>query len=142
MPPVFAAIELKSDPGELVRLTEAVDRFCDSVPVSDEDRFALQLALEEGVLNITNHGYKGEPGHTIHVALNANDAAVTVVLKDDAPAYDPLARPDVDTTSALEERAVGGLGVHLIKKLMQETSYERRDGANILTLVRHITRTT
>jgi anti-sigma regulatory factor (Ser/Thr protein kinase) len=66
---------------------------------------------------------------------------VTVIARDDAPAYDPLARAEVDTSLALEDRPVGGLGVHLVKKLMQEARYERRDDTNVLTLVRHITPT-
>ena len=141
MPPVVAAIELKTEPAELTRLAEAIDQFCRSGSVPDADRFALQVALEETVMNIINHGFKRETGRAIRVTLAADDRAVTVVSKDDAPAYDPLARPEVDTSLPIEERPVGGLGVHLIKKLMQEARYERRNGMNILTLVRHITRT-
>lgn len=140
MPPVVAAVDLKTDLSELTVLAGAVDRFCDSAAVPDADRFALQVALEETVVNIINHGFKHQPGHAIHIALSAGDGAVTVVTKDDAPAYDPLARPEVDTSQPIEERPVGGLGVHLIKKLMQEARYERRDETNILTLVRHLTR--
>jgi anti-sigma regulatory factor (Ser/Thr protein kinase) len=141
VPPVVAAIELKTELNELPRLAKEVDRFCDSVAASDPDRFALQVALEEVVMNVINHGFKGQPGHAVHINLSSDERAVTVVARDDAPAYDPLARAEVDTSLALEDRPVGGLGVHLVKKLMQEARYERRDDTNVLTLVRHITPT-
>jgi len=66
------------------------------------------------------------------------DRRVTATVTDDAPAYDPLARAEVDITLPLEERPIGGLGVHLEKKLMDSARYERRDGRNILTFVRTI----
>ena len=59
---------------------------------------------------------------------------VRVVVTDRAPTYNPLLRPEVDTTLPLDERPIGGLGVHLVKRLMDATSYERRDGQNILTM--------
>ena len=59
---------------------------------------------------------------------------MTAVVTDDAPHYDPLARPPVDTSLPLEERPIGGLGVHLFKTLAQAARYERRGGQNVLTL--------
>jgi anti-sigma regulatory factor (Ser/Thr protein kinase) len=59
---------------------------------------------------------------------------VRAIVTDIAPAYDPLARPEVDTKLPLDERPIGGLGVHLVKNLMTSTQYEWRDGQNVLSM--------
>lgn len=132
-------IELNSDLAELARLSVAIDEFCEQATVPTADGFALQVVIEEVVTNIINHGYGGNTGHTFSLHLSANETSVTVEARDDAPAYDPLTRLEVDTTVPLAEREVGGLGVHLVKKMMPQVSYKRLAGHNILTLTRPLT---
>ena len=129
-------ITLRNDLAEIPRLAEFVDGFCAPLAPTPKDVLALQLALEEAVTNVINHGYADGQPHTFTVELAAADRRATVIVTDDAPAYDPLARAEVDTTLPLEDRRIGGLGVHLVKKLMDSARYERRDGRNLLTLVR------
>jgi serine/threonine-protein kinase RsbW len=137
MPVRRQTLTLRNDLAELARLTEFIDAFCAPLQPSEKDVMSLQLALEEAVTNVINHAYKDGQPHTFTVVLKAEaDHRVTAVLTDDAPAFDPLARPEVDITRPLEEREIGGLGVHLVKKLMDFAGYERRDGCNILTLER------
>ncbi len=134
-------LTLRNDLGELERLTAFIDAFCAPLRPSEKDVMSFQLALEEAVTNVIQHAYRDGAEHTFTVALHAGaDDRVTAVLTDDGPAYDPLARPEVDITRPLEEREIGGLGVHLVKKLMDVARYERRDGRNILTLERVISR--
>lgn len=132
-------IILASDLTELPRLADAADAFCDAQAVPDHDRFALQIVIEEVATNIIKHGFRGESGHRFSLTLSAVPDAVTVVACDTAPAYNPLARPEVDTTLDLADRPIGGLGVHLVKKMMPLAHYERRDDQNILTLTRPFT---
>jgi anti-sigma regulatory factor (Ser/Thr protein kinase) len=129
-------ITLRNDLAEIPRLAGFVDAFCAPLVPTPADVLALQLALEEAVTNVINHGYADGQPHTFTVELAADDRRVTVVVTDDAPTYDPLARAEVDITLPLEDRPIGGLGVHLVKKLLDSARYERRDGRNILTLVR------
>ncbi len=129
-------LTLNNDLAELTRLADFVEAFTAPFDPTPKDLMALQLALEESVTNVINHGYRDDQPHTFTVELACSDRRVTAILTDDAPAYDPLARPEVDTSTPLEDRAIGGLGVHLVKKLMDSAHYERRDGRNILTLVR------
>ena len=132
-------ITLRNDVAEIPRLAEFIDAFCAPLNPSDNDRMALHLVLEEAVTNVINHGYKDGGAHTFTVALkHGTDDRVTAVLTDDAVAFDPLARAPVDISKPLEEREIGGLGVHLLKKLTDYSHYERRDGKNILTLERVI----
>jgi anti-sigma regulatory factor (Ser/Thr protein kinase) len=119
---------------ELPRLIEAVEVFCASIAASKQDTHSLHLAIEEIASNVLEHGYGGVP-HPLSVCLEAIPPnRVRAIVTDDAPAYDPLSRPEVDTTLPLEERSIGGLGIHLVKKLMDSIHYERRNGQNILTM--------
>lgn len=99
--------------------------------------FALELAIDELGSNIIRHGFKEQAeGARINLALCIEDCAATATFFDNAPAFDPLEdAPAPDTTSNIETRAVGGLGVHLVKSLSDDARYERTDGQNQLTLL-------
>ena len=129
------SITLTNDLAEIPRLAEFVESFCQPLAPTTKGMHALQICLEEAAMNVMKHGYgDGQPGN-MSVTLEASDTGrLTATVSDSAPAYDPLARPPVDTTAPLEEREIGGLGVHFMKKMMDAVRYERRDGRNILTL--------
>lgn len=127
---------LANDLGEIPRLAAGIETFCAPLAPAPKDLFSLQLALEEVVTNVINHGYTDGRAHTFAVELRVHGRTLTAVVNDDAPAYDPLARPEVDTSLPLDTRPIGGLGVHLVKKLVDAAQYERRDGRNVLTLHR------
>jgi serine/threonine-protein kinase RsbW len=119
---------------ELAGVLCGVDRFCKTIGASQSDAHALLLSIEEVITNVLHHGYQGAP-HPVSLVLEAMPPdRVRAVVTDAAPAYDPLARPDVNTNLPLEERPIGGLGVHLVKSLMTSTHYEWRDGKNVLSL--------
>lgn len=130
-------LTLTNDLAEIPRLAEAVEAFCEPFAPSMKDLLAIQLALEETVTNVINHGYKGHPpgarSFTVELAAPSPDR-LRATITDDAPAYDPLARPEVDVSLPIEERPIGGLGVHLVKKLMHHAAYERRGDQNVLVL--------
>jgi anti-sigma regulatory factor (Ser/Thr protein kinase) len=136
MPAACPTLTLKNDLAEIPRLAEFVEVFCASFHPAREDLLALQLALEETVTNVVNHGYKDGGAHTLTVRLAVHEHRITATVTDDAPAFDPLARPEVDIHLPLEQRPIGGLGVHLVKKLMDRVHYEHRNGQNRLTLER------
>ncbi len=136
MPESVSTVLLANDLAEIPRLADFVEAFCAPLDPPTKDLFALQLALEEAVTNVIHHGYTDGGTHTFSVALARDGRRVTAVLTDDAPAYDPLARKEVDTAVPWAEREIGGLGVHLLKKLMDSAHYERRADRNVLTLVR------
>ena len=128
-------ITLRNDRAEIPRLAAFVDAFCQPLGAAKEDLTSFHLAMEEAVTNVIHHGYVDGQAHKFTVSLEAAPGGkVTAIVSDDAPAFDPLARPPVDTTLPLEERPIGGLGVHLIRNLMDSVHYERRAGRNILTL--------
>jgi anti-sigma regulatory factor (Ser/Thr protein kinase) len=93
----------------------------------------FQVALDEMLSNIVDHGYRGpDPAPQIDVEFRLRDGVLEVAIADDAPAFDPLAVEDPDTTRPVEQRPLGGLGIFLVRKLMDSVAYERRDGRNRL----------
>lgn len=120
---------------------EMIDGFCAGVNASAADVSALHLALEEIVTNVITHGYHGDSARSLTVKLEEMAAdRIRAVVNDDAPAYNPLARAEVDTALSLEARPVGGLGVHLVKKLMDVCAYEHREGQNVFSIERKLSR--
>ena len=93
----------------------------------------LELAIEEAVVNVMTHAYPGGEGDLVLGVMPGPDH-VTIELRDRGVPFNPLLVPEPDISAPLGEREVGGLGIHLIRTLMDEVSYEFRDGENILTL--------
>ena len=91
-------LEIRSSLFELQKFTEFVDRFCQEAHVVNEDRVALQVTLEEVAINLILHGYNSTPDHVFVVSMQADQRSVTAIIVDDAPRFDPLASPELDTT--------------------------------------------
>lgn len=95
----------------------------------------ITVAAEEAFINVASYSYPESEG-TVTVDAEITDVPRTLVLTftDQGIPYDPLAKADPDVTAAAEDRQIGGLGIYMFKKLMDEVSYEYRDGKNILTM--------
>jgi len=96
----------------------------------------LVLAVDEAVTNIIVHGYQNNSGD-IEIGLSVDKNKLIVSLSDQAAAYDPTNLPIPDTKAPLTIRKPGGMGVHLIRNLVDEISYERTNGWNIFVLTKH-----
>ena len=95
----------------------------------------LDVAVEEIFVNIAHYAYKPETGSaTIRVEFVEEPSAVIITFIDGGKPYDPLARKDPDITLSAEERQIGGLGIYLVKKTMDDVIYNYKDGKNILTI--------
>jgi len=97
----------------------------------------IQLAVDEAVTNTVMHGYRGQEG-TVTITCSIMDGCVRIVIRDRAPAFNPLTIREPDLSAGIAERAVGGVGFHLIRKVMDAVSYEYRDGENVLTLEKKV----
>lgn len=132
-----ATITLKNDLAELGRLAEAVTEFGERMGLPDKVVFSLNLVLDELVTNVVSYGYGDDPGeHWLTVGVRVEEGQLTAVLEDDGLPFDPLAKGPPDLDSPLEERGIGGLGVHFVRTMMDRVDYQRVDGRNRLTLVK------
>ena len=135
------SIVLKNDSYELERLAAAFDDFANRHEMSDQTRFHLQLCLEEMVLNVINYSFDDEAEHEIHVdfRFQIDSRVVTVDILDDGRKFDPLTQvPKPDTDAKLEDRTVGGLGVHFVRTFMDDANYRHEGGKNRLTLTKNV----
>jgi len=95
----------------------------------------VNLAVEEILANIISYGYTdNREEHEIKLGVSVQPGEVRVDVEDDGRPFNPLEAPEPDTTKPLEERTVGGLGIHLVRKLMDSLEYKRRDNKNFLTI--------
>jgi serine/threonine-protein kinase RsbW/sigma-B regulation protein RsbU (phosphoserine phosphatase) len=102
-----------------------------------EVAFAVRLCLEELVVNVITYGLRNDPGHVIRVRLATSTDGdwLDVRIKDDAPAFDPFSRgPAPDLTLGVDERTVGGLGIHFVKRTMDECRWQYVAGGNLVLL--------
>ena len=130
----MTAITFTNDLAELERLSGVVEEFGRAAGLSAPVIFDLQLAANEIVTNVILHGYDDEREHAIVVRLVANAGEVTVEVEDDGRPFDPSSAPAPRLDLSLEERPLGGLGVHLARRVTDAIEYRRQDGRNILRL--------
>lgn len=95
----------------------------------------LSVAIEEMFVNVAHYAYPGGSGE-VRYSIEQDGNAVIFRLIDSGIPFDPLARPDPDTTLSAKERKIGGLGIFIMKKNMDEVHYERRNDENILTMTK------
>ena len=129
-------LSLKNDLSELARVAEAIESLGASRGWPAKWIVNLNLSLDELITNTVSYGYRDADEHEIRVTVTERDGSLVVILEDDGIAFDPFtAAPEPDLDAGVEERRIGGLGVHFVKTLMDEVAYERVDGCNRITLV-------
>lgn len=97
----------------------------------------IDVAVEEIFVNIARYAYPGETGEAvITIEILSDPAAVKITFADGGIPYDPLAKEDPDITLSAEERPIGGLGIYMVKKTMDEVSYKYKDGQNAFTMIK------
>lgn len=99
----------------------------------------VQIAVEEIFVNIAHYAYDSEQGMvTIRVEVGGDPLQVMITFIDQGVPYDPLQKEDPDVTLSAEDRQIGGLGIFMVKKSMDDIKYEYADGKNILTISKKI----
>lgn len=123
----------------ITAVTEFVDEQLESFGCPMKAQMQIDIAIDELFGNIAHYAYNPEVGPaTVRVEVIENPMAVVITFIDQGVPYDPLAKEDPDTTLSAEERSVGGLGIYMVKKSMDEISYKYENGQNILTIKKHL----
>jgi len=128
---------------ELQRFDTAFNEFARMQNFSQEVTYAIQLSIDELFVNIVSYGFEDndDTRHEIEVRIKVFEDRVQIDLIDDAKAFNPLTEanePDLDAT--LEDRRIGGVGIHIVKSMMNEVSYTRMNNKNCLRMVKSLDR--
>jgi anti-sigma regulatory factor (Ser/Thr protein kinase) len=119
---------------------EVANRLFDSfardhgVPVEVIRQF--KMAIDELLNNVVSYGFSDGLEHRIDIFAEVENDAVRLTIEDDGEPFDPISAPAPDTGAELKEREIGGLGIHLVREVMSEVEYQRRNDRNIVRLVR------
>ena len=125
---------LQNEVAEISKLAIFIDELGEEFGLSPELVFNLNLVLEEAVSNVILYAYPKEEHQTISLIAKKKENQLIFVLTDSGKEFDPTQAPDADITLSAEDRPIGGLGIFLIRQIMNTVEYQRIDGKNILTL--------
>ena len=120
-------------------VTDFVNQQLELLDCPMKAQMQIDIAIDELFGNIAHYAYNPEIGKaTVRVEVIEDPLAVTITFIDNGVPYDPLAKADPDTTLSAEEREIGGLGIYMVKKSMDEITYEYKDGQNILAIKKNL----
>ena len=132
--PALIQLTLVNRSSELQRLASELERFAQNHRIPEPDIHAFSLSLDELVTNTIAYGYDDQGPHEIRVRLTLANGRLSAEVEDDGRPFNPLTAPQPDLTSAVEDRPVGGLGIHLVRSLMDHVDYRRESGKNHLMM--------
>jgi serine/threonine-protein kinase RsbW len=127
-------IRLPAKIEEIERLNRLVRQFGELHEIPSRTLYAVNLAIDELVTNAILHGYSDPAGQEIVVRLDARPRELAASLIDSGREFNPLEAPLPDLSVPLEKRELGGLGIHLVRSLMDHVDWQRTDGQNVLTV--------
>lgn len=117
------------------KVTAFVDGQLESLGCPIKAQAQIDIAIDELFGNIAHYAYNSETGPvTVRVEAQEEPLSVVITFIDNGVPYDPLAREEPDITLSAQERQIGGLGIYMVKKSMDEIAYEYKNGQNILTI--------
>jgi serine/threonine-protein kinase RsbW len=125
--------------GELTKVVDFLDVLGEEWELPVGLVFSLNLVMEEALTNIILYGFEDNNRHTIEINFSKKgEDELSITLIDDGQPYDPTLKEDPDLTLSVEERPIGGLGIFLIKRIMDKVEYQRNNNKNLLILTKNI----
>ena len=131
-------LALQNDIQEIPKVNTLVDEVAEETGIDPSLSMSLNLALEEAVTNVVLYAYpEGQKG-LVEVDAIIRPQSIEFTLSDSGIAFDPTCRPDPDLSLGVEDRPIGGLGIFLVRQIMDKVEYERREGKNYLRMTKNI----
>jgi anti-sigma regulatory factor (Ser/Thr protein kinase) len=131
------AIHLRSNLDHIGLARDFVVEIAKAVPMSHREVYDLELVVDEALTNVIEHAYEGRPDRPVELTVALDGDALVIEIVHDGRRFDPTGRPEVDLKAHIAERRVGGLGLYLINKLMDEVAYgEDATGRPCIRLVK------
>ena len=134
-------LTISNNVGEVKTLNAFVIDVAERLSLDKTTTHNVKLAVEEAVVNVIDYAYPIGTNGKIHIAARADDSTLRVIITDNGAAFDPTEALKTDTSLSVEDRPIGGLGILLVRQLMDAINYERIEGKNILTLIKNYKKT-
>lgn len=131
-------LEAENRMEEIIRVNDAFEAFAAEHGLPDRVRQSMKLVFDDLLNNVISYAYADDDVHIIEVDVELSSDRLAVRISDDGHPFNPFARSAPDTALVLEERDVGGLGIHLVQSLMDEAKYTRRTDRNVIVLVKYL----
>jgi phosphoserine phosphatase RsbU/P len=125
-------------PRDLPGVLDGVEQFCHARGLARETALEVRLVSEEVLTNFVKYADGVREQRVVELRLAVSSEAVRMEFRDAGPPFNPLDVPPPDLKSRLDERVIGGLGVHLVKSLVDDATYSRDGNANVLVLIKHV----
>ncbi len=134
------SIRIAPGQGDFILCTREVEKFAESLGLPPKLVYQITLVLDELITNIISYGYDTPDSYTIEVQASCDDGILELRVVDDARPFNPIAAQPPELDVPLEERVkpIGGMGIHLVKSLMDSVEYQRKDGKNMLFLRKNL----
>jgi sigma-B regulation protein RsbU (phosphoserine phosphatase) len=123
---------------ELDRVNDAFEAFAEEHEIAPMPVRQIMMSLDELLNNTISYGFQDEEDHEIEIRIELGSERLLVTLVDDGIPFNPFQMSTPDITLGVEEREIGGLGVHLVRSTMDEVSYKRRIDQNVVTLIKYL----
>jgi sigma-B regulation protein RsbU (phosphoserine phosphatase) len=124
--------------GEIEKANSAFNEFAETEGIAAPVRRSVNLVLDELLNNVISYAFADEEDHEIEVSFESSNDRLSVTISDDGVPFNPFAGLPPDTGLSIEQREMGGLGIHLVRKMMDEVSYNRRTDRNVVILVKYM----
>ena len=132
-------LNLNGDHAGVGLAADRLEEFCVAQRLPDAVVHALQIALDELLSNTVSYGFDGVAEPRIDLTVERTDeSTLRLEVSDNGIAFDPREAPEPDIDADIDDRVIGGLGIHLVQQLMDDLAYERRNGCNVVTLIKRL----
>ena len=131
-------ITIKNRLSDIALVQTAFKQFANVRGIPPRDVMKINLIIDELISDIISYAYQDDGEHDIEIKLGLTDERLSMVITDDGVPFDPSAKVSPDIASPLEARPLGGLGIHLVQKIADDLSYQRRAGRNVVTVVKRV----
>jgi anti-sigma regulatory factor (Ser/Thr protein kinase) len=128
---------LASRPSEIARLQDRLETLAREQAIPQKALHEVQLAVEEHLTNVLHHGYGDQAEHQMLVRLHVEAGSLRIEIEDDGRSFNPLEHPQPNLSLPLDQRPIGGLGIHMMRESVDRMEYRRVDGKNILIMLKH-----
>ncbi|MBU0475942.1 MAG: ATP-binding protein [Bacteroidetes bacterium] len=137
---IMKNLSIENKISSLSIIASFVEQFGAENNLSQKHIFELNLILDELITNTINYGYSDDEAHMIEISMEIENENILVKIIDDGNEFNPLSKEEVNINENLDQRKIGGLGIHIVKQKTDEIKYERKGDKNIVRFVKNLTK--